>query len=297
MSLPTIKKGSTGDAVKYCQERLTAKGWHLTADGVFGNLTDAAVREFQASENLVADGVVGEKTWNRLLSEGQVKPPEDLLKDKKNELMDKIPQGTPESVRKTLVTAISYLGEQEEPYGSNDGPGIHELVKYYNQYWWRIQKDADGNTIPEYLEAAKKRGYPLESECTHPQAWCSMACMSWIRIALDLGEWDYKAGFATPLVGHPFEKFLGNGGQVEDWAKNHDSWTSWPEADAPAPAGAVATIGGDKANSDTVNAQHVLMIVCDNGDGSVTTIEGNVSNGVGSYRRWKKDLRGWAIWW
>ena len=61
-TLPTIKKGSSGSSVSYCQERLVAKGWDLAVDGQFGPKTDAVVREFQASENLVADGIVGEKT-------------------------------------------------------------------------------------------------------------------------------------------------------------------------------------------------------------------------------------------
>jgi hypothetical protein len=38
-------------------------------DGDFGQTTDSLVREFQRSEGLVIDGVVGEATWAALLDE------------------------------------------------------------------------------------------------------------------------------------------------------------------------------------------------------------------------------------
>lgn len=62
--LPTIKQGSTGAPVVELQTLL-----HLPpqeVDGVFGAATDAAVKEFQRSAGLVADGIVGGKTWDVL---------------------------------------------------------------------------------------------------------------------------------------------------------------------------------------------------------------------------------------
>jgi GH25 family lysozyme M1 (1,4-beta-N-acetylmuramidase) len=50
--------------VQRLQRRLNALGHAgLTADGDFGKETDKAVRAFQRSRRLKADGVVGEKTW------------------------------------------------------------------------------------------------------------------------------------------------------------------------------------------------------------------------------------------
>lgn len=59
--MTTIKKGSRGENVKTLQRRL-----NLIADGIFGKLTDEAVREFQKSHGLSVDGIVGPKTWAAL---------------------------------------------------------------------------------------------------------------------------------------------------------------------------------------------------------------------------------------
>lgn len=57
----TIRKGCRGADVKILQRAL-----HLIDDGIFGNLTDEAVRDFQKANSLVVDGVVGDKTWDAL---------------------------------------------------------------------------------------------------------------------------------------------------------------------------------------------------------------------------------------
>ena len=57
----TIKRGSRGDDVKTLQRKL-----NLQPDGIFGVLTDEAVREFQKSKGLTIDGIVGPATWAAL---------------------------------------------------------------------------------------------------------------------------------------------------------------------------------------------------------------------------------------
>ena len=59
----TSKKGMTGLHVQGLQELL-----HIYPDGKFGPLTEEAVKEFQTAHGLVADGIVGEKTWAALKS-------------------------------------------------------------------------------------------------------------------------------------------------------------------------------------------------------------------------------------
>ena len=53
----TLRKGSRGLDVKMLQTKLDVK-----ADGIFGNITQMTVINFQRKHNLVADGIVGPKT-------------------------------------------------------------------------------------------------------------------------------------------------------------------------------------------------------------------------------------------
>jgi peptidoglycan hydrolase-like protein with peptidoglycan-binding domain len=58
---PWLRQGSSGEAVKELQQALG-----IAADGVFGRLTERAVREFQFTHDLPVDGVVGPRTWAKL---------------------------------------------------------------------------------------------------------------------------------------------------------------------------------------------------------------------------------------
>ena len=64
---PTIKKGSSGDAVRMAQQILTDYGYDPgPVDGDFGTKTEQAVKQFQTDFGLTVDGIVGPKTWAML---------------------------------------------------------------------------------------------------------------------------------------------------------------------------------------------------------------------------------------
>lgn len=67
---PRIGRGSRNAFVKLWQEALLAAGFDLGpagADGVFGGLTEVATKRWQETRGLLADGVVGSKTWAALI--------------------------------------------------------------------------------------------------------------------------------------------------------------------------------------------------------------------------------------
>ncbi|HIK45489.1 MAG TPA: peptidoglycan-binding protein [Leptolyngbyaceae cyanobacterium M65_K2018_010] len=57
---------TTGEDVRAVQQALARAGIALAADGIFGPGTERAVRLFQSSRGLVADGIVGAQTRARL---------------------------------------------------------------------------------------------------------------------------------------------------------------------------------------------------------------------------------------
>lgn len=65
----TLRKGSTGSAVKALQTKLKELGFYTgSIDGVYGNGTRNAVKSFQRKKGLSADGVAGAKTLAALNS-------------------------------------------------------------------------------------------------------------------------------------------------------------------------------------------------------------------------------------
>lgn len=64
---PTLRRGAKGESVELLQEMLNVKGIQVAVDGDFGVLTEDAVRSFQNANGLTVDGVVGPKTWEKLL--------------------------------------------------------------------------------------------------------------------------------------------------------------------------------------------------------------------------------------
>lgn len=70
---PTLKKGSSGEAVKLLQKLLNQKRFNCgAADGKFGVKTENAVKQFQKANGLTADGICGKKTWAALDTEEPV---------------------------------------------------------------------------------------------------------------------------------------------------------------------------------------------------------------------------------
>ena len=70
-----VRLGDAGSVVTFLQTHLDKHGHRLTRkgkpgqgiDGIFGKMTDQAVRDFQRAEGLTVDGIVGPATWGTLV--------------------------------------------------------------------------------------------------------------------------------------------------------------------------------------------------------------------------------------
>ena len=72
VELSVLKKGSKGSEVFTVQSILRAHGYNyegslIKTDSSYGKITENCVIAFQKKNSLVADGIVGAKTWDKLL--------------------------------------------------------------------------------------------------------------------------------------------------------------------------------------------------------------------------------------
>lgn len=66
-SKTTLQYGSKGNEVKELQQYLVNNGYKLGVDGIFGDNTLSAVKDYQRQSGLSVDGIVGDNTWGKLL--------------------------------------------------------------------------------------------------------------------------------------------------------------------------------------------------------------------------------------
>ena len=72
---PTLRRGSTGQAVKELQQLLFHWQYYFgLIDGIFGVQVENAVKGYQHRVFLIEDGIVGSITWQALYSGAPIKP-------------------------------------------------------------------------------------------------------------------------------------------------------------------------------------------------------------------------------
>jgi peptidoglycan hydrolase-like protein with peptidoglycan-binding domain len=68
---PLVRQGDEDHPIRTLQHLLRARGHAVDVDGIFGPMTDAAVRAFQKERGLAVDGIVGPHTWRALIVQVQ----------------------------------------------------------------------------------------------------------------------------------------------------------------------------------------------------------------------------------
>jgi len=66
--MKTLQYRSRGPEVQFLEEILASMGYNVDVSFFFGQSTRQAVLDFQKKNNLVIDGIVGIKTWTKLLA-------------------------------------------------------------------------------------------------------------------------------------------------------------------------------------------------------------------------------------
>ena len=69
--MKTIRYGSRGKEVYFLEEILARWGYKVFVSEYFGKDTHQAVLDFQQKNNLVVDGIVGVKTWSKIIAKEQ----------------------------------------------------------------------------------------------------------------------------------------------------------------------------------------------------------------------------------
>lgn len=67
--MQTVRLKSVGNDVVQLQRHLCQWGYTIEETGIFDTTTETAVKQFQKNNGLKSDGIVGAKTWSKLLDE------------------------------------------------------------------------------------------------------------------------------------------------------------------------------------------------------------------------------------
>ena len=147
----SYKNGDSGAEVKKMQQRLKDLGYlRGSADGDFGDATEAAVRAFQANNNLTVDGKAGSATLNKLYSSSARRAPSDPTRTPK-------PTATP-TPRPTATPKADNLNYYLEP--GTSGTRVRTLQNRLIELGW-LDGTADGKygAATEYAVKAFQARY------------------------------------------------------------------------------------------------------------------------------------------
>ena len=176
-----LRKGSRGKDVKRVQTMLNELGYTVgAADGVYGRITEGAVEQFQTKNKLVADGVVGPKTFEYLVRKSGPDIDIQLPKDTFNQIRT-LPFGPPKTaadhrVNDAVKTVMLADGGQGCRYSGWVGSGIELLEKVEELKAFTIPKT--GRIDPKFTDYTK----PTHGGTCSPFAALFMA---WLLCARD----------------------------------------------------------------------------------------------------------------
>lgn len=142
-----VQYGMRGDGVVELQQALVDVGYELDVDGIFGDDTDAALRDFQASNELDVDGIAGPETWAALV--GHEEEDEEDEEDEEEEDRPLLALGARGDAVVELQEALVERGWELDVDGIF-GPTTAEAVRGFQA---DNDLDVDGMVGPQTWEA------------------------------------------------------------------------------------------------------------------------------------------------
>lgn len=144
-----LESGDRGDKVKELQTLLNKTGkYKLTVDGIFGNGTEDAVRDFQKANRLAVDGLAGESTIAKL-KEVTTKKVAPVKKSSKSYLEE----GDKGTEVKALQTLLNKAGNYKLVVDGIFGNGTDKAVRDFQK---RNKLTVDGLAGKSTMDKLKK---------------------------------------------------------------------------------------------------------------------------------------------
>ena len=145
----SLRKGSTGSAVKDLQTKLKKLGFYnASIDGDYGDTTVAAVKAFQKKYNLTADGVAGSETLKKLDSAYKNADSNTSTDD------DSLRKGATGTAVKTLQTNLKKLGFYTAYVDGSFGATTERAVKAFQKKYGLTADGVAGSATLKKIESA-----------------------------------------------------------------------------------------------------------------------------------------------